>query len=105
MDRMINYSIIKRPTLALWSMILILVVSCARGPEPGKPEKDLPDGPVTEDLLWEHLSYLAGDSLSGRLAGSPHELQAAKYIRREFLRYGLTPAVPEFFQPFLFLRR
>ena len=53
--------------------------------------------------LLRHVQVLAADSLYGRRAGSRYEREAADYIRQEFERYGLQPAVPGYFQPFPFV--
>ena len=38
--------------------------------------------------------------MQGRRAGSVHELQAAEYIRNQFIEFGLAPGVSGFLQPF-----
>jgi hypothetical protein len=81
-----------------------LIFACA----PGPPKEQIPplsSGPISPQTLYAHASFLAGDSLYGRAAGSVHELQAAEYIRREFTNYGLGAAVPGYFQPFNFVDR
>jgi len=95
-----------------FALIIVLFYSCATGPKPVEPSKVLSKGPIAAEALLAHAGYLAGDSLYGRRAGTPYELQAAEYIRREFVRYGLEsvwppdrPAVPDFFQPFSFIAR
>ncbi len=95
-----------------YALIIILFYSCATGPRPGIPARDVSRGPIAAETLLAHAGYLAGDSLYGRRAGTPYELQAAEYIRREFVHYGLEPvwppgrpAVPDFFQAFSFIAR
>ena len=61
---------------------------------------DLIDFPVERSALLEHLNFLAADSLYGRKAGTTYELQAAEYVREEFVGYGLEPGVVGFFQSF-----
>jgi hypothetical protein len=56
--------------------------------------------PITADALLAHIEVLADDSLRGRGAGTPHELQAAEYIRAELHAYGLAPGVSDFLQTF-----
>ena len=58
---------------------------------------------ISTNALLDHLSFLAGDSLYGRGAGSPQELTAAEYIRDEFVDVGLNPGVPGYLQTFTFL--
>ncbi len=88
-----------------FALIIVLFYSCATGPKPVEPSKVLSKGPIAAEALLAHAGYLAGDSLYGRRAGTPYELQAAEYIRREFVRYGLESVVPDFFQPFSFIAR
>ncbi|UCD36962.1 MAG: M28 family peptidase [Fidelibacterota bacterium] len=80
----------------------LIFSACARRPSREVPVVDLPRGPVSTTALLTHATVLASDSLYGRAAGSIHERKAADYIRREFTRYGLVPAVPEYFQSFQF---
>ena len=63
---------------------------------------------ITENDLKRHLTFLASDSLRGRLAGSIEQKVAAEYIAKHFWENGLTAVVPEsdtinkfsYFQPF-----
>jgi hypothetical protein len=84
--------------------LIVLIFACASGP-PKEKIAPLSTGPISPQTLYAHASFLAGDSLYGRAAGSVHELQAAEYIRREFTNYGLAAAVPAYFQPFNFVER
>ena len=83
-------------------LLTALLGGCAKGPEPASPAAALPREPASAVPLLTHVQVLAADSLYGRRAGSPHELAAAEYIRQEYARYGLLPAVPDYFQPFTF---
>jgi hypothetical protein len=58
---------------------------------------------ISADALLAHLGFLAGDSLYGRGAGSPHELIAAEYIRDAFVDAGLDPGIPGYLQTFSFV--
>lgn len=49
---------------------------------------------ITESDLKKHLSFLASDSLRGRLAGSIEQKVAAQYIAKHFQENGLTSVVP-----------
>ncbi len=44
---------------------------------------------ITTDELFQHLSYLASDSLKGRLPGTEEDRLAALYIADEFSKAGL----------------
>lgn len=56
--------------------------------------------PLSETALSNHVEFLAGDSLYGRASGTQYELQAAEYIRDEFMDYGLDPGVAGYLQGF-----
>jgi len=60
---------------------IILLASCT-----GTPEN--PD--ITENELLQHVSFLASDSLKGRLPGSAEDILAAEYIASEFKKAGLS---------------
>ncbi len=49
--------------------------------------KENPD--ITTDELFQHISYLASDSLKGRLPGTAEDRLAALYIADEFSKAGL----------------
>lgn len=49
--------------------------------------KENPD--ITTDELFQHISYLASDSLKGRLPGTEEDRLAALYIAEEFSKAGL----------------
>jgi len=59
----------------------LLLTSCAG---------TLEDPSVTEDELFQHISYLASDSLKGRKPGTPEDRLAALYIANEFKKAGLS---------------
>jgi Zn-dependent M28 family amino/carboxypeptidase len=84
---------------------LLVFYACAGGRRPAEIKIVAPPGPIAVPALLTHVSFLAGDSLYGRAGGSVHEHQAAEYIRGQFLRYGLLPAVPGYLQPFPFVAR
>lgn len=48
-----------------------------------------PSAPDVERLR-AHVTYLASDKLEGRRTGTSGAEEAARYVAREFLRYGLT---------------
>jgi hypothetical protein len=45
---------------------------------------------ITEIELKKHVTYLASDALEGRKTGTEGDKKAAKYIRNEFKKNGLT---------------
>lgn len=55
--------------------------------------EDFPDGyfKARKELLRFDVMMLAGDSMQGRLTGSPQDLEAAHYIARIFMRELLLP--------------
>jgi hypothetical protein len=56
---------------------------------------------ITSQELMSAVEYLASDKLEGRLAGSEEYNQAARYVAREFKKYGLTDAgFEDYFQWF-----
>jgi len=69
-------------------MFFIFLLSCNSG-------KD-----ITEGELRDHISYLASDSLKGRLTGTPGDSLAAVYIREELASYGFKPVSGDGFQRF-----
>jgi hypothetical protein len=69
-------------------MFFIFLISCNSGKE------------ITEDELKDHISYLASDSLKGRLTGSEGDSLAALYIRDELASYGFKPVSDDGFQRF-----
>ncbi len=55
---------------------------------------------ITEDELFQHLSYLASDSLKGRFPGTKEDRLAALYIASEFKKAGLSFLTKDGLQPF-----
>jgi hypothetical protein len=55
-----------------------------------------------EQQALNHVAFLAGDALEGRLAGSSGGRAAGEYIAARLAEYGLQPAGPDssYFQPF-----
>ncbi len=72
-------------------ILIALVTGCAGISE--NPE-------ITEDELFQHLSYLASDSLKGRLPGTEEDRLAALYIASEFKKAGLKFLTKGGLQPF-----
>jgi Zn-dependent M28 family amino/carboxypeptidase len=55
--------------------------------------------------LEKHVGYLASDRLKGRGAGTPEELKAARYLAKQFKKYGLAPkGTNGYFHEFTFKR-
>ncbi|MFC2098219.1 M20/M25/M40 family metallo-hydrolase [Bacteroidota bacterium] len=55
---------------------------------------------ITENEIFQHLSYLASDSLKGRLPGTAEDKLAALYIASEFKKAGLSFLTEDGLQPF-----
>jgi hypothetical protein len=89
-------------TSHLGASLLLLVTSLSGCSFFSDPEHhaDLSDFPVERSALLEHLNFLAADSLYGRMAGTIYELQAAEYVRDEFVAYGLEPGIAGYLQTF-----
>lgn len=84
-----------RPALVIALITVSLGLFAA--PE-GAPERDS----IRSEDLRADLFFLAGDSMRGRLTGTPENLLAADFIKSRFERLGLKPAGPEgsFYQPY-----
>ena len=66
-------------------LALTLLVPSAFAQSTAKP-------PVPDvERLRAHVTYLASDALEGRRTGTPGAEAAARYLAREFMRYGLRP--------------
>src|ERR1019366_7268885 len=66
----------------------------------------LVNGQLTANLK-QHITYLASDSLHGRMTGTEDERKAAAYIIEQFKKYGISNAsgsfdVKKYSQPFEF---
>lgn len=87
------------------SIALVILSGCAAKPDPQPVIQSMPPpvGVLSEEALYSHAAFLAGDSLYGRRAGSIYELQAAEYIRDRLASSGLQPAVEGYLQPFSFI--
>lgn len=55
---------------------------------------------ITVSDLKQHIYFLASDSLKGRKPGTPEAEIAAKYIRDQFVGYGLSPVGDDGYQYF-----
>lgn len=59
---------------------------------------------TSASFLKNHVYYLASDSLKGRMTGTPEAVAAAKYIKAEFEKNGLSAAGDSsFFQKYSFV--
>ncbi len=70
--------------ISLLSLLLLLGSLVMHGCSFNKENPD-----VTADELFQHISYLASDSLKGRLPGTEEDRLAALYIAEEFSKAGL----------------
>lgn len=75
-------------------LMFLLLAACGDSSGPGT------QSPITAAALLAHLEFLADDSLYGRGSASPYELEAAEYIRDEFVSYGLEPGGSDYVWPF-----
>jgi Zn-dependent M28 family amino/carboxypeptidase len=83
------------------ALLLLTLVGCDNGPAgPGDPTSPIPAPPLNEAALLRHLGVLAHDSMGGRLAGSPQEGEAARYILLQLSGYGLGSGTPGYLQEF-----
>ncbi len=55
-------------------------------------------GAISPDVVREHVTYLASDSMMGRNTPSPQLDSAAEYIAREFRELGIAPCKGNYFQ-------
>jgi len=85
----------------LWIPILTVAVLASLTAAATKSKsKNLPTAPEGSAAL-EHVRYLSADARGGRGNGTPGLEDAARYIAKEFERYGLEPAGDKgYFQPF-----
>ena len=60
---------------------------------------------ITQYELRNHISYLASDSLKGRLTGSEGDSLAAEYIRKDLQSNGLQPLSGDGLQRFAITKR
>jgi hypothetical protein len=78
----------RRSALKFAAMLVLMVVAgCGKQPPLNKESK--PD--ILANDVKYHVSYLASDSLEGRLSGTAGGEAAAQYIAAEFNRFGLQP--------------
>jgi Zn-dependent M28 family amino/carboxypeptidase len=49
------------------------------------------DNTISESYLKKHIHYLSSDKMKGRQTGSKELSKAAKYIERQFRKFGLQP--------------
>ncbi len=82
-----------------WLGAVVLAAGCG---DATSPENAATPSAISfdADALRAHVRTLAADSLCGREAGSPYEVQAATYIRDAFIAAGLEPgAAAGYLQP------
>lgn len=58
------------------------------------------DPEITTEELYDHISFLASDSLKGRYPGTPEDRVAAEYIHDRLMDIGLTPLDNSGFQSY-----
>jgi aminopeptidase YwaD len=74
----------RKRNISLLSLLLLLGSLIMPGCSFNKENPD-----ITTDELFQHISYLASDSLKGRLPGTEEDRLAALYIADEFSKAGL----------------
>lgn len=69
---------------------MVLAAACG---DATSPDNAATPGAISFDggVLRAHVRTLAADSMCGREAGSPYEVQAATYVRDAFIAAGLEP--------------
>lgn len=77
--------------IRLIPVLFILFTGACSGIRIDNPE-------ISMEELYEHISFLASDSLKGRLPGTSEDRVAAEYILDQFLDVGLTPLDSSGFQ-------
>ena len=84
------------------ALVLLAILAGQDKPDPAKVAEE----EILEKKVREDITYLAGDSLEGRMAGGPGAAKAAEYIRGAFKKAGLKPAPGGgYSQPFAFAPR
>ncbi len=83
------------PVVALAVLFSVPAIGCAQTAAP--PESAVADAAatITEDAVFEHLSFLASDQLRGRDTPSPGLEMAAEYLVEWHTDLGLEPAGEE----------
>jgi len=82
-----------------FALLAITACDSSTAPESPPPEP-VAAAPLSQAALLAHLNVLAADSLYGRASGSAYEAMAARYLRDQFVAYGLTPGTADWFQEF-----
>lgn len=59
-----------------------------------QPVAELP-GPLTEEMILEHVEVLASDAFGGRTPGTKYEEMTVAYIREAFEKIGVKPGMPD----------
>jgi aminopeptidase YwaD len=78
---------------AVYILIFLLLAKAAFSKDEVSPE-------ITVDELYDHIEYLAADSLMGREPGTPGDIYSAEYIRHQLRLMGLEMLSEDGFQYF-----
>lgn len=82
-------------------VVSFIVALCASGAwAQSHPEFSLPFGEPAA-----RIKFLASDELGGRMTGEHGNAVAARYIASQFLRYGVQPLAPNYYQPVPLVKR
>lgn len=83
----------RRLALACFSAALSVISLCSQSPVPDNLQKGY--AAITQDDLRRDLTYIAGDSLQGRMSLQPGDEAAVKWIAEQFAKAGLVPAATD----------
>jgi len=75
--------------LAIFLLTIFIISSYADNAAPASLSEA--EKTITVDDLKTHITYLASDELGGRDSGTKGCEQAAEYIRKHYVKYGLKP--------------
>ena len=76
-------------------MVLALIINIAQSCNTNKVQPE-----ITKDELYNHIKFLASDSLKGRYPGTPEDKVAAEYIATNLKNSGLELMFNDGLQPF-----
>ncbi len=75
--------------MSCWFTLILIVIGTGFGQIPDAYESGLEV--ISSEWIFNHVYFLASDSMKGRPAGSTENLIAAQYIAGHFEQFGLEP--------------
>ena len=69
----------------------LVCCACTDGTEKAPPSRDEALAAISQEGIYAHLEYLAGDALEGRMTGEPGYALAAQYVADQLAAIGLEP--------------